>query len=41
MYETGLLFRCQPSRSYVPRRDGRHARGTKAMRHMDRFTQVL
>eukprot|EP00170_Pyropia_yezoensis_P005118 contig_20941_g5132 len=36
MDEEGLLYRCLPSRSYVPRRDRRHARGTKAMRHMDR-----
>eukprot|EP00170_Pyropia_yezoensis_P002565 contig_10773_g2569 len=41
MDETGLLYRCLPSRSYVPRRDRRHARGTKAMRHMDRVTLVL
>lgn len=41
MDETGLLHRCLPSRSYVPRRDRWHARGTKAMRHMDRVTLVL
>jgi len=41
MDETGLLYRCLPSRSYVPRRDRRHARGTRAMRHMDRVTLVL
>jgi len=39
--ETGLLYRCLPSRSYEPRRDRRHARGTRAMRHMDRVTLVL
>jgi len=41
MNETGLLYRCLPSRSYVPRKDRRRARGTKAMRHMDRVTLVL
>jgi len=39
--ETGLLYRFLSSRSYVPRRDRRHARGTKAMRHMDRITLAL
>ena len=39
--ETGLLYRCLPSRSYEPRRHRRHARGTRAMRHMDRVTLVL
>jgi len=41
MDETGSLYRCLPSRSYVPRSDRRHARGTKAMRNMERFTLVL
>jgi len=41
MDETGLLYRRLPSRSYVPRRDRRHARGTKALRHMDRITLAL
>jgi len=41
MDETGLLYKCLPSRSYVPRRDRRSARGTKAMRSMDRVTLVL
>ena len=41
MHETGLLYRCLPSRSYEPRRDRRHARGTKAMRNMERVTLVL
>jgi len=41
MDETGLLYRCLPSRSYVSRRDRRHARGTKAMRYMDRITLAL
>jgi len=41
MDETGLLYKCLPSRSYVPRRDRRSARGTKAMRSIDRFTLVL
>jgi len=41
MEETRLLYRCLPSRSYVPRRDRRHARGTKAMRNMERVTLVL
>lgn len=41
MDETGLLLRCLPSCSYVPRRDRRHARGTKAMRHIDCVTLVL
>lgn len=39
--ETGLLYRCLPSRSYVPRRNRRHARGTKAMRQKGRITLVL
>jgi len=39
--ETGLLYRCLPSRSYVPRRNRPRARGTRAMRHMDRVTLVL
>jgi len=41
MDETGLLLRCLPSRSYVPRKDRRCARGTKAVRHMDRLTFFL
>jgi len=41
MDETGLLYRCLPSRSYVPRRDRRHARGTKSMRNMEQVTLVL
>jgi len=41
MDEKGLLYRCLPSRSYVPRRDRRHARGTKAMRKMEQATLVL
>ena len=41
MDETGLLYRCLPSRSYVPLPDRRHARGTKAMRNMERVTLVL
>jgi len=39
--ETGLLYRCLPSRFYVPRWDRQHARGTNAMRHMDRITLAL
>ena len=41
MDETGLLYRCLPSRSCVPRRNRPHARGTRATRHMDRVTLVL
>jgi len=41
MDEKGLLYRCLPSRSYVPRSDRRHARGTKAMRNIKRVTLVL
>jgi len=41
MDETGLLYKCLPSRSYVPRRDRRLARGSKPMRSMDRVTLVL
>jgi len=41
MDETGLLYECLPSRSYVPRRDRRLARGSKAMHSMDRVTLVL
>jgi len=41
MDETGFLYKCLPSRSYVPRRDRRIARGTKAMSSMDRVTLVL
>lgn len=41
MDETGLLYRCLPSRSFVPRRDRRHARGTKTMRQKERVTLVL
>jgi len=39
--ETGLLFRCLPSRSYVPADDRRTARGSKAMRSKDRVTLTL
>jgi len=39
--ETGLLFRCLPSRSYVPADDRRIARGSKAMRSKDRVTLTL
>jgi len=38
---TGLLYLYLPSRSYVPRRDRQHARGTKAMRIMKRGTLAL
>jgi len=41
MNETGLLYKCLPSRPYVPRRDRRSARDTKAMRSMDSVTLVL
>jgi len=41
MDETGLLYRCLPSRSYVPRRDRKRARGTKTMRAKERVTLVL
>lgn len=41
MDETGLLYRCLPSRLYMPRRDWWHARGAMAMRHMDCVTLVL
>ena len=41
MDETGLLYRCLPSGSYVPRRDRRNARGTRAMRNMERVPLVL
>lgn len=39
--ETGLLYRCLPSRSYLPREDRRHARGSKAMRSKERVTLTL
>ena len=39
--ETGLLYKCLPFRLYVPHRDGRLARGTKAMRSMNTITLVL
>jgi len=41
MDETGLLYMCLPSRSYVSRRDCRLARGSKAMRSTDIVTLVL
>lgn len=41
MDETGLLYRCLPSRSHVTRRDRRHARGTKAMRQKERVTLAI
>jgi len=41
MDETTLLFRCLPSRSYAPQMDRRRARGTNAMRDMDRVTLIL
>lgn len=39
--KTALLYRCLPSRSYVPRADRGHARGSKAMRSNDRVTLTL
>ena len=39
--ETGLLYRCLPSRSYVPRLDRGVARGSKAMRSKDCVTLTL
>jgi len=39
--ETGLLFRGQPSRSYVSADDRRTARGSKAMKRKDRVTLTL
>lgn len=39
--ETGMLYRCLPSRSYMPRADRSHARGSKAMRSKDRVTLTL
>jgi len=39
--ETGLLYRCLPSRSYVPRLDRGVARGSKAMRSTDCVTLTL
>lgn len=39
--ETGLLYSCLPSRSYVPRCDRNMARGSKAMRSKDRVTFTL
>ena len=41
MDDTGLLYKCLPSRSYVPCRDRRLARGSKAMRNIDRVTLLL
>lgn len=38
---TGLLYRGLPSRSYVPRKDRKRARGSKSMRSKDRMTLVL
>lgn len=39
--ETGLLYRCLPSRSYVPSADRRQARGSKVMHSKDRVTLTL
>lgn len=39
--ETGLLYRCLPSRSYVPSADRRLERGSKAMKSKDRVTLTL
>lgn len=40
MDETGLLYLCLPSRSYIFRRGRTRARGTQAMRLMDRATHA-
>lgn len=39
--ETGLFYRCLPTRSYVSAREFRTARGSKAMRAKERVTAVL
>lgn len=41
MDETGLQYRCLPSRSYVPRKDRKRARGSKSMSSKDCVTLVL